>query len=152
MNTKRNVFLWALYDFSNSLLSIVFFLYFAQWVVIDRGISDLYFNLTFTVAAILLLLTVPITGFLLDKYFRRITGLRYSTVAVIVLYSACSLSAVFEYDMAALIFHLLVSTHTYLPLLFTPRFLMIFQRRVSEGECLVLVSLLITLVSFVGWH
>ena len=47
MQTKKNVFLWALYDFANSLVSIVFFLYFAQWLVIDQGVADIWFNLTF---------------------------------------------------------------------------------------------------------
>ena len=61
METKKNVFLWILYDFANSLVSIVFFLYFAQWIVIDRGISDLHFNLTFTISALLLLFTAPFT-------------------------------------------------------------------------------------------
>jgi hypothetical protein len=55
MQTKKNVFLWTLYDFANSLVSIVFFLYFAQWIVIDKGIEDIYFNLAFTVSAIFLL-------------------------------------------------------------------------------------------------
>lgn len=104
MDTKRNIFLWVLYDFANSLVSIVFFLYFAQWIVVDRGLPDIYFNLTFTISAVLLLFTVPITGYLLDKYFRRITGLRYATIATVLLYGACSLSAVFNQDVPALIF------------------------------------------------
>lgn len=104
MDTKRNIFLWVLYDFANSLVSIVFFLYFAQWIVVDRGISDIYFNLTFTVSALLLLFTVPVSGFLLDKYFRRITGLRYTTFATSLLYGACALSAIFNKDISALIF------------------------------------------------
>lgn len=80
MGTRRNIFLWVLYDFANSLVSIVFFLYFAQWIVVDRGMPDIYFNLTFTISAVSLLFTVPVTGFLLDKYFRRITGLWYTTI------------------------------------------------------------------------
>lgn len=104
MDTKKNVFLWILYDFANSLVSIVFFLYFAQWIVIDRGIPDIYFNLTFTVSAVLLLLTAPITGTLLDKYLRRITGLRYTTVLTAVFYGVCALLAVSEKEIYALIF------------------------------------------------
>ncbi|MEK6889091.1 MAG: hypothetical protein AABW80_03200 [Nanoarchaeota archaeon] len=42
MKTKRNVFLWTLYDFANSIFSIVFFLYFAQWIVIEQGIAIFY--------------------------------------------------------------------------------------------------------------
>ena len=104
MNTKKNIFLWVLYDFANSLVSIVFFLYFAQWIVIDRGISDLYFNLTFTISALLLLFTVPITGTLLDKYLRRITGLRYTTVLTAIFYGICALFAITNNEIYALIF------------------------------------------------
>ena len=104
MNTKQNVFLWVLYDFANSLVAIVFFLYFAQWIVVDRGLPDIYFNLTFTISAVLLLFTVPVTGFLLDKYFRRIMGLRYTTFATSLLYGICALSAVFNMEVIALIF------------------------------------------------
>lgn len=104
MNNKRNIFLWVLYDFANSLVSIVFFLYFAQWIVIDRGIPDIYFNLAFTVSAVFLLFTAPITGFLLDKYFRRITELRLTTIGTSFLYGTCALLAVFNQDIAALIF------------------------------------------------
>lgn len=104
MESKKNIFLWALYDFANSIISIVFFLYFAQWIVIDRGISDLYFNLTFTISALMLLLTVPITGYLLDKHVRRISGLRYSTLFTVLFYTVCSLAAVSNQNTLALIF------------------------------------------------
>lgn len=104
MNTKKNIFLWISYDFANSIVSIVFFLYFAQWIVIDKGIADIYFNLTFTISAFLLLLTVPVTGFFLDTHFRRITGLRYATIFTALFYSTCALSAVFDKDILALIF------------------------------------------------
>src|SRR3989344_7145125 len=101
---KKNIFLWVSYDFANSLVSIVFFLYFAQWIVVDKGIPDIYFNLTFTISAVLLLFTAPITGFLLDKYFRRITGLRWATMATSLLYGACALSAISGHEITALIF------------------------------------------------
>ncbi len=104
MDTKKNIFLWILYDFANSLVSIVFFLYFAQWIVIDRGISDLSFNLTFTISAILLLFTVPITGTVLDKHLRRIIGLRYTTILTTVFYGICALLAISNKEIHALIF------------------------------------------------
>lgn len=71
MHTSKNIFLWALYDFANSLVSIVFFLYFAQWVVIEKGLSDLSFNLTFTISTIFLICTAPFLGVMLDKKLRR---------------------------------------------------------------------------------
>ena len=104
MDTKRNVFLWMLYDFANSIVSIVFFLYFAQWIVVNKGVPDLYFNLTFTISAILLIFTVPLTGTLLDKFLRRITGLRYATIFTAIFYGACALFAVYDKPIGALIF------------------------------------------------
>ena len=104
MNSRRNVFLWALYDFANSIVSIVFFLYFAQWVVIDGGVKDLYFNLTFTIAAVLLLFTVPVTGSLLDSVLRRLTGIRYTTVLAALFYGLSALQAVAGNATVALIF------------------------------------------------
>ena len=104
MQTKRNIFLWTLFDFANSVVSIVFFLYFAQWIVIDKGISDLYFNITFTISALLLLLTVPVTGSLLDKSLRRITGLRYATIFTVIFYSSCAICALLNKEILALVF------------------------------------------------
>ena len=123
MQTKRNIFLWTLYDFANSLVSIVFFLYFSQWIVVDRGMPDLYFNLTIAISAFLLLLTVPFTGVLLDRHFRRLTGLRITTALTSIFYILCAVSAVFNFDKPALIlftlglyFYLLTFTF-YTPLL-----------------------------------
>ena len=104
METKKNIFLWVLYDFANSIVSIVFFLYFAQWAVIDRNVSDIYFNLTFTVSAVLLFLTVPFTGSLLDKSWRRITGLRYTTILTVLFYGICAFFALTNNENLALIF------------------------------------------------
>lgn len=104
MPTKQNILLWTLYDFANSLVSIVFFLYFAQWIVVDKGLPDFYFNLTFTISALLLLFTVPFTGVMLDKHFRRITGLRITSALSIILYILCALSAVYGNVNASLIF------------------------------------------------
>src|SRR3989344_3387612 len=113
MDTKRNVFLWVLYDFANSIVSIVFFLYFAQWIVVNKGVPDLYFNLTFTISAILLLFTAPLTGTLLDKFLRRITGLRYATIFTAIFYGACAFFAVYDKPIGALIF-LTLGLYSYL--------------------------------------
>ncbi len=103
MQTKKNIFLWTSYDFANSIVSIVFFLYFAQWLVVEQGVSDFAFNLTFTIAAVLLFLTVPLTGSMLDKSLRRITGLRYATVLTALFYGGCALFAIAGIEKAALV-------------------------------------------------
>ncbi len=103
MSDKKNIFLWVLYDFANSIVSIVFFLYFSQWIVIDQEVADIWFNITFTISAVLLLFTVPTTGVLLDKYWRRITGLRYTTLGTAVFYGICSIFAITGQSIPALI-------------------------------------------------
>ena len=104
MNNKKNVFLWTLYDFANSIVSVVFFLYFAQWIVIDMKVPDIYFNLTFTISALFLLFTVPLTGALLDKSWRRISGLRYSTILTALFYGLCALASISSHSTIALLF------------------------------------------------
>lgn len=103
MQTRKNRALWILYDFANSIVSIVFFLYFAQWIVIDKGIPDFYFNLTFTISAILLFISVPIIGYYSGKLFRRISGLRITTVLSALFYGLCSVFAIFNFEIYSLI-------------------------------------------------
>ncbi len=92
---KKNIFLWTLYDFANSITVIVFALYFSQWLVVDKGVSDFWFNMIFTFASILLLLTAPILGSIADKnghqqrYLNRITLISFFTflsVSIITLF------------------------------------------------------------------
>ena len=80
---RKNIFLWTLYDFANSIASIVFFLYFSQWLVVDKGVADLWYNLIFAIGSVLLLVTAPILGSIADRtgrqqsYFNRITTLSF---------------------------------------------------------------------------
>ena len=77
---KKNIFFWALYDFANSITTIVFFLYFSQWLVVDRGVSDFWYNMIFTIGSILLLLTAPILGSIADKNGKQQNYLNWITV------------------------------------------------------------------------
>ena len=136
MNNRKNVFLWISYDFANSIVSIVFFLYFSQWIVIDRGVADIWFNLTFTISAVLLLFTVPTTGVLLDKYWRRIAGLRYTTIGTAVFYGLCAIFAVTGNNVSALVtftlglyFYLLSFTFRFRALLHVASLRAVFIRR-----------------------
>ncbi len=89
---KKQVFLWTLYDFGNSIMVIAFALYFSQWLVVDRGVSDLWYNLIFVGSSILLLATAPVIGSMADKKNIKLFYLRITTV---LLFLACMVSALF---------------------------------------------------------
>lgn len=77
---KKNIFLWTLYDFANSISVFVFFVYFSQWLVIDNKVADIWFNLIFVGSTILLVFTAPIFGSIADKTEARMPFLQILTV------------------------------------------------------------------------
>lgn len=86
---KKNIFLWTLYDFANSIVMIVFFLYFSQWLVVEKGVPDLWYNMIFAAGSLLLLFTAPVLGSVADKngkqqnYFNIITLLSFFTFILV---------------------------------------------------------------------
>ncbi|MFC2108090.1 MFS transporter [Candidatus Bipolaricaulota bacterium] len=80
---KRHIAGWFLFDFANSILIINGSLYFPQWLVIDNGVSDLWFNLAFTVSSAALLLTGPFLGFLADGHRGQGWFLRSSSLIML---------------------------------------------------------------------
>lgn len=90
---RANVLLWVLYDFANSFIYIAFFLYYSQWVVIDSGIPDFWFNACFAIVALLLLFTAPFIGSRLDGAWSNIRGLRITTVLIVMSYAITALLA-----------------------------------------------------------
>src|SRR3989344_1785752 len=92
---KKNIFLWCLYDFANSIVSIVFFLYFSQWLVVDHGVSDFWYNMLFVFATILLILTAPMLSVLADKSGKSFSFFKQSTVVVWILFIILSLVTLF---------------------------------------------------------
>ncbi|MCL5011836.1 MAG: MFS transporter [Patescibacteria group bacterium] len=94
----KKLILWILYDFANSFAFITFFLYYSQWLVVDRGISDFWFNMTFVGSSLLFILTVPVASLIIDKIKIRIPGLRVVTILAIVFFAATALIALFAPD------------------------------------------------------
>jgi len=93
---KRNVFYWILYDFANSISLIIFYLYYSQWLVIDRGLSDLVFNLIFVGSSGLLLLTAPVLGLMADKRGLRYAYLKWITLGSYAFYLSASIIAMYS--------------------------------------------------------
>lgn len=92
---KKNIFLWTLYDFANSIAVIVFFLYFSQWLVIDNHVADIWFNLIFVGSTILLVLTSPIWGSISDQVGVKMPYLRNMTLMMFLGLLSASVLATF---------------------------------------------------------
>src|SRR3990167_11563534 len=111
---RKNIFLWTLYDFANSIVSIVFFLYFSQWLVVDKGVADFWYNMIFTIGSALLLLTAPILGSIADKNGKQQNYLNQITIIVFVFFLLASFTILFfsqKVFLAALFF--LVANYLY---------------------------------------
>lgn len=90
---KKRVFLWSLYDFANSIVYINFLLYFGQWLVIDGGLSDFWYNAIFAIVTTLLLFSAPIFAAYTDKHGGRKLFLNISTVGTFVTYGSAAILA-----------------------------------------------------------
>jgi len=79
-NLRRNIFLWALYNFANTPITIAMGgLFLAQWVVLDNKFDDIWYGATFTLATIVLLITSPFLGAWSDGVGRRMPFLKWTT-------------------------------------------------------------------------
>lgn len=88
---KKNIYLWALYDFANSIIMIVFLFYFSQWLVVDSHKPDWWFNATLVISSILFILTAPIIGQRLDSSHKKLSGVRTTTTLTFLFFLATSL-------------------------------------------------------------
>lgn len=107
----RQVFLWVLYDFANSIVVITFFLYFAQWLVVDRGVSDFWFNGILVGGTVLLLAFAPVLGARADRMGKRMPSLRVTTLLAALFYGITGAVAAFapEYTLLAALAFLLAN-------------------------------------------
>jgi len=111
---KKNIFLWTLYDFANSIPTVVFFLYFSQWLVVDHGVSDFWYNMILTSGSVLLLVTAPILGSIADKTGRQQNYLNRITVFTFLSFLGVSFVTLFFSEkvfLAALFF--LIANYLY---------------------------------------
>ena len=91
---KKKLFQWSLYDFANSIVFVNFLLYFSQWMVIDGGLSDFWYNAIFAITSILLFFSAPTLASFTDKYGGRKYLLNFTTVGTFLGYA---LATVFAY-------------------------------------------------------
>jgi MFS transporter, UMF1 family len=90
---KKKLFLWSLYDFANSIIYVNFVLYFAVWIVVDKGLSDFSYNAIFAVTTVILLATAPLMAARTDQHGGRKKFLNIATVGTFLGYGAAALLA-----------------------------------------------------------
>jgi MFS transporter, UMF1 family len=90
---KKQLFIWALYDFANSLIYINFILYFAQWIVVDAGLPDFWYNAIFPITTIILLLTAPALAAHTDRHGDRKKYLNIATAGTFIAYGLAAILA-----------------------------------------------------------
>ena len=91
---KKNIFVWSLYDFANSFVFITFLLYFSKWMVVNRGLSDWWYNATFILGSIGLVFLAPYFGSRADTHNNGRKYLIWSTLGCFVFYSLAIISAI----------------------------------------------------------
>ncbi len=110
---KKNLFYWSLYDFGNSFVFINFLLYFSQWLVIDGGLSDFWYNALFAISSILLLLSAPTLATFTDKYGGRKYFLKIATLGTLLGYGAATLFAYLDQSMILIATCFLIGQYFY---------------------------------------
>jgi len=110
---KGNLFYWSLYDFANSFVFINFLLYFSQWLVIDGGLSDFWYNAIFAISSILLLLSAPTLASFTDKHGGRKYFLKLATIGTFLGYGLATLFAYMDQSMLLIAFCFLVGQYFY---------------------------------------
>ena len=85
---------WALYDFANTIFSMnIVTLYFAVWIVTERGASNTVYSIATSLSSVLVLLGAPAIGVYSDASRRRkpwVVGLTLVSVAATALLSPLS--------------------------------------------------------------
>lgn len=67
-------------------------MYFAQWLTIERGVSEFWYNMLFVGGTILVVLIAPVYGFMADRRSSHLKFLRISTIITYLLFIIIALS------------------------------------------------------------
>ncbi len=69
---RAEIVSWALYDFANTIFSMnIVTLYFAVWIITERGASNTAYSLASSFSSLLVLAAAPVLGALSDSTRRR---------------------------------------------------------------------------------
>ncbi len=91
---------WVLYDLANTIFSMnVVSLYFATWITIDLGKQELWFGAANSISQLMVVLSVPLLGFLADHRNKNGTFLRIMTLVCIFATAAISGISLFGFNI-----------------------------------------------------
>ena len=110
---KKKLFLWSLYDFANSIVYINFILYFAQWIVVDAGLSDFSYNAIFAITSVILLFTAPVLASRTDSRGGAKWWLNVSTFATFFFYLLSAIFAWMNMNVYLIAFMFLIGQYFY---------------------------------------
>lgn len=110
---KKQLFLWSLYDFANSIVYINFILYFAVWIVVDAGLSDFWYNAIFAITTLILLFTAPILAAHTDMHGGRKYWLNIATIVTFVSYGLVAILAGINGNVLLIAFLFLIGQYFY---------------------------------------
>jgi UMF1 family MFS transporter len=110
---KKKIFYWSLYDFANSIVFINFLLYFSQWLVLDGGLSDFWYNATFAISTIILFFSAPVLAAYTDKFGNRKFFLNLATIGTALCYSLAAFSAMQGYHIFLIALFFLLGQYFY---------------------------------------
>jgi UMF1 family MFS transporter len=80
MPDKKAVAGWAIYDFANTIFSMnIVTMYFAQWLVVDNRVEDIYYSISYALSMLLVAATVPALGAISDAKGKRMPSLAILT-------------------------------------------------------------------------
>lgn len=124
---RRNLWGWYFFDFANSILIINGGLYFPQWIVIDNGVSDFWYNLILIISSIALLLTAPILGSISDRFLGRRFFLLLTNLLMFLATMLVGLSGLFITDKSI---RVLISLISFFVILYTYQLSLVFYNSI----------------------
>jgi UMF1 family MFS transporter len=77
---RKTIAGWAIYDFANTIFSMnIVTMYFAQWLVVENKVEDIYYSASYAFSMLLVAATMPALGAISDAKGKRMPPLAILT-------------------------------------------------------------------------
>ncbi len=106
---RRAIAGWAIYDFANTIFSMnIVTMYFAQWLVVDNKMEDIYYGISYAASMLLVAITMPALGAISDAKGKRLPFLLVLTSGCILTTFVLGITSNVVTDVAAKVFLALI--------------------------------------------